>query len=263
MSCTLTRIRLRSLLDAAFENVADVELPPDLLGVDRLALVGEGGVARDDERVGDPRQVGRQALGDAVDEMLLLRAAAEIGEGQDHDREARRAGPFRRRLERNRLRLGGHADLERIDPDRLGDVLQFLEAEIADRQVEPPLDLAIGVFRERDRAGPGDALEPGGDVDAVAHQVAVGLLDDVAEMDADAKLDAAVGRQAGVALDEPVLHLDGAAHRIDDAAEFDQHAVAGAFDDAPVVNGDDGIDQVAAERAQPRQDSIFVGARKP
>ena len=65
-------------------------------------------------------------------------------------------------------------------------------------------------------------FQPRGDIDAVAHQVAVALLDDVAEMNADAKLDAPVGRHAGVALDHRVLHFDRAAHRVDDAAKFDQ-----------------------------------------
>ena len=37
-------------------------------------------------------------------------------------------------------------------------------------------------------------------VDAVAHQVAIALLDDVAEMDADPILDALLWRQASIAL---------------------------------------------------------------
>jgi hypothetical protein len=51
-----------------------------------------------------------------------------------------------------------------------------------------------------------NALQPRGDIDAVAHQIAVRLLHDVAEVNADAELDAAVGRQSGVALDQAVLH---------------------------------------------------------
>ena len=58
-----------------------------------------------------------------------------------------------------------------------------------------------------------NALEPRGDIDAVAHQVAVGFVDLIAQMNADAKLDASLGRQAGVALDEAVLHVDGAARK--------------------------------------------------
>ena len=59
-------------------------------------------------------------------------------------------------------------------------------AEIGDREIEPRLHLPVGVLGEADRARRGDALQPRGDIDAVAHQVAVALLDDVAEMDADA-----------------------------------------------------------------------------
>ena len=80
--------------------------------------------------------------------------------------------------------------------------------------------MPIGVFRKADCAGLGDTFQSRGDIDAVAHQIAVALLDHIAEMDADAELDAALGRKAGVALDHAVLHLDGAAHGVDHAAEL-------------------------------------------
>ena len=82
-------------------------------------------------------------------------------------------------------------------------------------------------------------------------------------MDADAELDAALGRQAGVALDHAVLHLDGAAHGVDHAAELDEAAVAGALDDAPVMRGDGGVDQIAAQAPEPRQRAILVRAGEP
>ncbi len=41
-------------------------------------------------------------------------------------------------------------------------------------------------------------------------------------MDADAELDATLGRKASIALDHAVLHLDGAAHGIDHAAELNE-----------------------------------------
>ena len=72
-----------------------------------------------------------------------------------------------------------------------------------------------------------------------------------------------VGRDARVALDHGVLHFEGAAHRVDDAAELDDAAVAGALDDAAMMHGDCGIDQIAAQRAQSRQGSIFVRASEP
>ena len=103
----------------------------------------------------------------------------------------------------HRLRLGGDAHLQRINPDRSFDVLELRRAEISDRHIEPAAHLAIGVLGQTDRAGRGDPFQSRGDVDAVAHQIAVALLDDVAQMNADPEFDAALRRQAGVAFDEP------------------------------------------------------------
>ena len=41
------------------------------------------------------------------------------------------------------------------------------------------------------------------------------------------------------------------------------NAVAGALDDAPMMSGDGGINQIAAQRPQSRQGSILVRAREP
>ena len=81
-------------LNRAFKHVADPELLGDLLGVDGLALEGEGGVARNHETVADARQVGGEVLGDAVGEIVLARIAGKVLEGQDDNREARRDGFF-------------------------------------------------------------------------------------------------------------------------------------------------------------------------
>ena len=99
-----------------------------------------------------------------------------------------------------------------------------------------------GLLGEADRAGLGDPLQSRRDIDAVAHEIAVALLDHIAEMDADAEIDAALGRHTGVALDHGVPDFESAAHRVDHAADFDQRAVAGALNDAPAMNGDGRID---------------------
>ena len=103
----------------------------------------------------------------------------------------------------------------------------------------------------------------GGDINPVAHEVAVGLFDDIAEMNADPKFDALVGRDLGVALDHRPLDFDGKAHSVDDTAEFDDAAVARALDDAAMMRSDGGIDQIAAETAKAREGSVLVRAGKP
>src|SRR5262245_40840762 len=81
-------------------------------------------------------------------------------------------------------------------------------------------------------------------------------------MDADAKLDATLGRKAGVALDQPILHLDSVAHRVDHAAKLNDAAITGVLHHAPVMHCDAWIDQIAAQRAQPCQYALLVGAGK-
>ena len=161
------------------------------------------------------------------------------------------------------LRLSGDADLQRINPDRIGDVLELSVAEVGDRQIKPSLDLSIGVLRKTDRPRRGNALKPGGDVDAVAHQIAVAFLDHVAQVNSDPELDSSLGRHTGVALGHAVLHFDRAAHGVDDAAELDEDAVAGALYDASVMSVDSGIDQIAAQPPQPRQRATLVRPREP
>ena len=102
MSWALTVIVLADAAHAAFEHVAHAEFAPDLLRVDRLALVGEGGVAGDDEAVGEMREVGGQVVGDAVGEIVLLLVAAQILERQDDDRETRGGLEVVRRSARQR-----------------------------------------------------------------------------------------------------------------------------------------------------------------
>ena len=82
-------------------------------------------------------------------------------------------------------------------------------------------------------------------------------------MNADPEFDAAILRYARVAFDHGVLHFDGAAHRIDHAAKFDQRSIAGALEDAPIVHGDGGVDKIAAQSPEPSQSAIFVCACQP
>jgi hypothetical protein len=64
-------------------------------------------------------------------------------------------------------------------------------------------------------------------------------------------------------LHHAVLHLNGTANSVDNAAKLDESAVACALDHASVVHRDGGIDQVAAQRSQSRQNAILVGTGEP
>ena len=123
--------------------------------------------------------------------------------------------------------------------------------------------MAIGVLGKTNRAGFSDSFEARGDVHAVPHQVAVALLDDIAQMDADPEFYAALWRQASVALDHTALHLDGAADGVDYAAEFDEAAVPSALNHATMMHSNGWVDQIAAQRPESRQNPVLVGPGKP
>ena len=227
---------ISATLHAALEQIAHVQFAADLLDVGRLALVGEGGAPADDECAVNARQVGSQALGHAVDEIVLLGPAADVGEGENDDRQTRRNGSAGRR--RGRRRAGPN----HVDPHRPRDVLQRLFAQIDEGIAQPVANLLIGRGREAHGAGLANTLQSRRDVDAVAHQIAVALFDHVADMNADAEDNAPVLRHAGVALDHGGLDFDRAADGVDRAAELDEASVAHALDDPTVVNGDRRVD---------------------
>ena len=66
----------------------------------------------------------------------------------------------------------------------------------------------------------------------------------------------------GLAVDHPALHLGGAAHRVDDAGEFRQHAVAGVLDDAAPVLLDLRIDQLPEMRLEALVRAFLVRAHQ-
>ena len=99
-------------LNRAFQHIAHAQILADRLGVDRLALVGKGGVARDDEAVADARESGGQFIGERVGEVVLRRIAAEIGEGQ-HDE-----GKTLSRKRRRRVRGDGRRPVRAEEPPR-------------------------------------------------------------------------------------------------------------------------------------------------
>jgi hypothetical protein len=123
--------------------------------------------------------------------------------------------------------------------------------------------LSIGVFRQTHSARLANPFQPRRNVHALTHQVAVTLLDNFAEVNADPKFDLPIRLHARVAFNEALLHFNRTADGVDHAAELDDRAVAGALHYAPVMRGYRGVDEVAAEFPQARQRSVLVGSCKP
>src|ERR1700730_13512517 len=131
----------------------------------------------------------------------------------------------------------------------LRDVFDILFPEVVETVGEPVADMIAHRARDAEPSRLRQCLQPRGDVDAVAVNVAA-VSDDVAEIDPDAKGNAFVLGHLRAAVRHCPLDLDGAAHRIDDAGKFHQHPVAGGLDDAPVMLPDLRVDERAAMRFQ-------------
>src|SRR4029453_13504718 len=70
------------LAHAAFQHVAHAKLAADFLHVHRPTLVDEARIAPDDEQPANARQGDDDVFHYAVGEILLLRIAAQVVEGQ-------------------------------------------------------------------------------------------------------------------------------------------------------------------------------------
>ena len=110
-------------------------------------------------------------------------------------------------------------------------------AEVLDRPVDLAVQVIVGRARDRDLPGLAELLQPGGDVDPVAEQIAVRLDHHVAEVDPDPQHDPALGRHPGLPLGHGPLQGGGAGHGVDRGAELGEDAVAHELDEAAAVLG--------------------------
>jgi hypothetical protein len=142
------------------------------------------------------------------------------------------------------------------------DVFDLLLAQIRKAEIDLVAHLVAHDPADADPARLGQRLQPRGDIDAVAVNVIL-LEDDVAKIDADAKLDAAFLGDAVIAQRHLALQFDRAAHCIDDARKLGQQPVAGSFDDATAMLGDLGVRHFAAQRRQGSVRALLVLAHQP
>ena len=141
------------------------------------------------------------------------------------------------------------------------DVFDLLLAEIVEDDVELVAHLLVRCGTGADSTRLSQRFEPGCNVHAVTEDVAI-LNDDVTDIDAHAKLDAALRRYCGVVGDHLPLHLDRTAHRVDDAGELGKQAVAGGLNDATAMLVNFGIAEFTTNRTQCRERALFVFAHQ-
>src|SRR4029077_10624989 len=170
-------------LHRPFEHVADVQLTSEPHYVDCLTFEVERGVARNHERAIDPRQVGGQALGHAIAEVVFFGIASDVCERENNDGHPGSGGWQLSSSVGCRVQANG------IGPHRVVDVLEVLLTQIGELNADLASDLIVGSRRDADAARLCDAFKPRSNVNSVAEDV-VGFNDYVTDIDAHAEYNA-------------------------------------------------------------------------
>lgn len=172
-------------LHTAFEDVLHAKFAANVAHIGMRSLVGEGGIAGDDEEGTDPAERGGQRLDDAVGEIILFGIVRHVVEGQNGDRRLVGEGEFLLFLPSRLCAIGAQGAWSPApDTDRLIDILEVLFPHVLEDGLDLAPRMAAYVFGDEDAARLGHLFEARGDVHAIAVDV-VTLDDDVAEIDAD------------------------------------------------------------------------------
>ena len=125
--------------------------------------------------------------------------------------------------------------VQRERPHRISNVLDLLFALVGETGTDLAAHRAVNGVGNRDAARLGQALQPRCDVDTVAIHRAVGLLDHIPQVDADAKAHAAVlGHRLGQGVDL-LLDRQCSGDRAGGGLEHRQHRVARHVDHAALI----------------------------
>ena len=105
-------------------------------------------------------------------------------------------------------------------------------------------------------------MKAGCHIDPVTVNI-LSLYDDLAEVDADTEDDPTIHGSFDVAVLHPSLKFDRPLHRGHDAGELRQQTVAGSADQATMVFGQVGVDQLSAMAVERSARARLVGAYQP
>jgi hypothetical protein len=113
-----------------------------------------------------------------------------------------------------------------------------------------------------DAANRSDAFEPRRHIDAITKDVSA-LDDHISEVHSHAEFNAPILWNTGITSTECALNICRTADRAHHTGELHQHAIAGKFDDAPLMLGDFAVDHIRLHAFQRRERTGFIDAHQP
>ncbi len=134
--------------------------------------------------------------------------------------------------------------------DRPRDVLQRERPQLLEIEIEPIMHMIAHGSRDTYAARRAFGLQSDRHIDRVTMQVG-SVRDRIADVDPDPKADSPIRWLVTVMDGNILLHLDCAAHCPIDAVEYHEQGVAAGLNNSAAMPLDGGIDEIAAEPAQP------------
>src|SRR5262249_20118282 len=207
---------------------------------------------RDHEKLPEARQRRDDLLDNAIGEILLLWVAAHILKGKHSN-----GWLVGEREGRSPACGSSIARPHPIHTDRPRDVLELLLPCVLEEDVEFSLDVFQPSARHANATGLSKTFQTCRHVNAVPEDVAT-VDDYVANIDADAKFNPLFVRHIRVTLGHIALDIERATHRVNNAGELGQQAVASVLDNPPAVLSDLGINEGAQVILELGVRSLFV-----
>jgi hypothetical protein len=143
-----------------------------------------------------------------------------------------------------------------------GDILDLLFAHIVERKLKLVANLIAHRATHADASRLCQRLKTGRYVDTVAKDVFV-INNDIANIQANAKLDPPFRGDSDVSLRHLPLNVDSAAYSVDNAGKLNKDAVSRRLDNAPAVFCDLGVDHCASVTLERGQRPFFIKAHQP
>ena len=147
------------------------------------------------------------------------------------------------------------------DPEgahRFGQILQCLRTEIVKADLQLVFHMVVCRGRKQYGARFGQGLEARRDIDPVPIEIAA-FHHHIAEVDTEAKHNAAFLRHFPIGVAECLLQVDGALNRVDRAGEFHQHSVARDLEDAALVRRNERFKHILATGLEGSQGAGLIG----
>jgi hypothetical protein len=119
----------------------------------------------------------------------------------------------------------------------------------------------VSIVGNADTTGLRNPFEARRNIDAVAKDIVV-VNNNIADVNADAKLDPIVLGRTYILLGHAALNFDGASRCVDGTGKLDHHSIASCLDDVSAMLSDFGIEKGFSERLEMSKRAFLVGTHQ-